>query len=126
MLAIVVAIGYGLWGWLTNQRWSTTGRRITMFATIAVDIQLLLGIVLYVSYMIDGRWSAYSASVKFAHPLMMILALGAIHMTNVRVKRADRGKFRVLAVGAIITLVLVVLGIAALGDASRIYTMSRV
>ena len=46
VVALLVAIGYGLWGWLGKKSWTATSRKITLFATIALDIQLLLGIAL--------------------------------------------------------------------------------
>lgn len=122
LLAIVVAIGYGLWGWLSNQPWNQTGRKIAMFATISLDIQLLLGLVLYV---LEKGWNM-PTGVRFEHPTFMILALVAVHVMSVRIKRGrgDQTRYRLLALGTLLALVLIVVGIVRLpGGAERLFTM---
>jgi hypothetical protein len=123
LLATVVAIGYGLWGWLSRQSWNQTGRKIAMFATIALDIQLLLGLVLYA--LVGSK--NLPAQSRFAHPLMMVLALVTIHVMSARVKRGsgDQARYRLLALGTLAALALIVAGIASLpGGAERIFSMS--
>ena len=125
VLALVVAIGYGVWGWLGKREWSAQSRRITLFATIMLDIQLLLGLVLYV---IGERWSAaFSSGVRFEHPVIMLLALGAVHVVNARVKRGGSAaaRYRLLAFGTLAVLVLIVVGVVRLpGGADRLLTMN--
>lgn len=124
LLAVVVAFGYGLWGWLGGKSWNPTGRKLAMFATIALDIQLLLGLTLYA---LEKAWaSGLPTGVRFEHPTMMILALVAIHAMSVRVKRGsgDQARYRWLALGTLAALVLVVVGISRLpGGAERLFTV---
>ena len=121
LLALLIALGYGLWGWLGNKSWSTLSKRIMLIATIVLDIQLILGLTLYVT---GAYWSSPLAGPQIAHPLMMILALVVIHVMNVRVKRAtpDMHQYRNLAVGTLATLALIVLGIVSLGSVERLFT----
>ena len=122
LLAVLVAIGYGLWGWLGKQSWNQTGRKIAMFATIALDIQLLLGLVLYV---LQKGWNM-PTGVRFEHPTFMILALVAVHVMSAKIKRSsgNQTRYRLLALGTLAALVLIVLGIVRLpGGADRLLTM---
>jgi hypothetical protein len=125
LLATLVAIGYGLWGWLGGRSWTAQGRKIALFATIALDIQLLLGLVLYV---VGERWSSiYPATVRFEHPVTMLLALAAVHITSARLKRGTNtgGRYRLLALGTTIALLLIVVAIVRLpGGATRLTSMT--
>lgn len=124
LLAALVAIGYGLWGWLGKRSWTTQGRKIALFATIALDIQLLLGLVLYV---VRESWRpGIPTGVRFEHPTVMLLALAAIHVTNARLKRGTNtgGRYRLLALGTAAAVLLIVVGILRLpGGADRLLTM---
>ncbi|KPL83676.1 hypothetical protein [Herpetosiphon geysericola] len=122
MLAIVVAVGYGLWGWLTKQSWNDTARKIMLFTTIAIDIQLLLGLALYV---VNKSWSQLNpATVRFEHPTVMVLALGLAHVVNTKVKRGEipAARYRLMALGTIAVLVLIVVGIMRL-PGNRLFGM---
>jgi hypothetical protein len=127
LLATLVAIGYGLWGWLSGRSWTAQGRKIALFATIALDIQLLLGLVLYV---VRESWkSGNPTGVRFEHPTMMLLALVAIHVTNARLKRGTNtgGRYRFLALGTAIAVLLIIVGIVRLpGGADRLLTMTSI
>lgn len=125
LLATLVAVGYGLWGWLGNHPWRANGRKLALFAMIALDIQVLLGLGLYAA---EGAWkSGMPTGIRFEHPTFMILALVAIHTMYARVKR-DSGvgsRYRLLALGTLAALVLIVIGVARLpGGAERLVTMN--
>ncbi len=114
MLAILVAVGYGLWGWLTKQPWNDTARKIMLFTTIAIDIQLLGGLALYVA---NKSWSQLNpAQIRFEHPTVMVLALGLAHVLNVKVKRGEipAARYRLMALGTLAVLALIVVGILRL------------
>lgn len=123
MLAVLVAIGYGLWGWLTKQPWNDLARKIMLYTTIAIDIQLLLGLVLYV---VRQSWDKLNpATVRFEHPTMMVLALGLAHVVSVKVKRGNvpATRYTWMALGTLAVLILIVVGILRLpGD--RLFGMS--
>lgn len=123
MLAVLVAIGYGLWGWLTKQPWNDLARKIMLYTTIAIDIQLLGGLALYVA---NKSWSQLNpAQIRFEHPTMMVLALGLAHVVSVKVKRGKvpATRYTWMALGTLAVLVLIVVGILRLpGD--RLFAMS--
>jgi hypothetical protein len=125
LLATLVAIGYGLWGWLGGRSWTAQGRKIALFATIALDIQLLGGLLLYV---VGERWSkSFAPSIRFEHPTIMLLALAAVHITGARLKRGTNtgGRYRLLALGTTIALVLIIVAIVRLpGGATRLTSMT--
>lgn len=55
-----------------------------LFYTIAIDIQVLIGLVIYVA----NSWWAGNVFYAYIHPIMMLLALGVAHMGRGREKRA--------------------------------------
>lgn len=59
--------------------------RAGKFYSIALDVQVLLGLIIWVG---RSRWVG-DAFFAFIHPLTMILALGMAHMGTGRERRAQ-------------------------------------
>ncbi|MEZ4707482.1 MAG: hypothetical protein R3A44_09765 [Caldilineaceae bacterium] len=113
-LLIIVIVKF-LIGWLNKANWSALDQRLGMATPIAIDIQVLLGIVLLAvnpKSMLVGR-SGGVVSV-WEHLVTMILALGAAHAFWSRVKKSgsDADKFRNGAIGFIVAGLLVAIGVA--------------
>jgi hypothetical protein len=109
LLAAVLAIGYHLYG-LLARRPVTRGVRITASAYAGLlGLQILLGLGL----MATGIY--YGALI--GHLVMMLLAIGAVHMTGAMARRAAEPKnfYEIRLTGLVVSLVLIVLGIAAIG-----------
>jgi len=108
-----------------------TGRRAFVAAdssarllfTISIDIQLVIGLLLYGVFspvtreaFADMGSAMGDRDIRFfvaEHFVLMLLAVAAVHITSVLVRRApmDDVKFKRLAIGAGLTLLLVLAGI---------------
>ena len=108
LLAAVVAIvvlGYGL---ATGRRLSST-RAVTASFTGLLDLQVLLGLALVIGGMLTAKATG--------HLVMMVLALVVAHAASVIAGRAtdERCELTVRLVGVVLSLVLIVGGIMAIG-----------
>ena len=74
--------------WLRGREWSQLERRIGTYAIIVVDIQLLLGLVLWGIGASLGIIGA-NAARTIEHPFTMLLAIIILHAGWVWTKRSD-------------------------------------
>lgn len=110
LLALVVAIVTSLLKWRRGAEWWAADRRWPLLATVALDIQVLLGIVIWVG---QARWAGnHPFFTTVLHPIIMLAALAVAHITMSR-SRSLRGpaRHRAVALGLLAVLVLVILGI---------------
>jgi hypothetical protein len=110
LLVLAIAIIKYLIGWLGNGKWASFDVTLNRFTPIVIDVQWLLGIIIWIM----GSWWANSdARVAWEHPFTMTLALAAGHVTAVYVRRAadDRRKFMIGALGYLLTGVLIAIGV---------------
>lgn len=96
---LLYAIVRGYRGWLGKKAWTAADKKAGLFTQILADMQLLLGLVMYIfrsprgleifrtqdmsTVMSDGRYFAIE------HPLMMILAIVLIHIGKKRSQKFD-------------------------------------
>ena len=85
-------------GWLGRRQWTTAEARATRAFVAAVDVQFLLGLLLFAVFSpltreafrdLGGAMS--DAPVRYfllEHPLVMLVAIAAAHIGAVQVKRA--------------------------------------
>jgi hypothetical protein len=94
---------------LSAKRQSAAARGLSAAFTGVLDLQVLLGIAL----VIGGVW--YGALM--GHLVMMILAVAAAHATGVLAKREPDARKATIArlAGVIAALVLILVGITAIG-----------
>lgn len=100
-----------LLGLVQKGKWGKLDRQLGLFTTIAVDIQVLLGLIIWV---MGSWWTAGGANPRsFEHPFLMLAALGVMHVGWGRAKKAstDAGKFRQALIWFGIAALLVTLGI---------------
>ncbi len=119
----VLTLARALTGWLRGRDWTRSDRRLQLLFVSAFDLQLLLGLTLYtvLSPLTPRSMEAFRASMSVSflrfftveHPVMMLLALTAAHVASALSRRAGspRTRHRVWAVGLLVTLLLVALGI---------------
>lgn len=110
-LALVVVIVRMLIGWLAKGKWGMWDQRLTLLTTISLDIQLLLGILLWIG---EARWAGDNVLASWEHPVTMFLAVAAAHITSTQIKKrdVDIDKFRTGAIGFLIAALIVALGVA--------------
>jgi hypothetical protein len=121
VLAIVATVRAFL-GWFGKRQWSEGDRKTGSYFTIAMDIQLLLGLLLYFVFSPITRQALTNfgaamgvADLRFfglEHALYMFLAVVFAHLGSVLARRAteSRAKFQRAAIFFGLSLVLLLLG----------------
>lgn len=111
IVALLVVIVRMLIGWLTKGSWGVWDQRLTLITTIAIDIQFLLGLLLWIS---EARWTSAVPLASWEHPVTMILAVAAAHITSTQIKKRDDdvSKFRTGAIGYLVAGAILALGVA--------------
>lgn len=118
----VLAVGNAFWGWFGGRTWTERDRRLGSFFAISLDIQLLLGLLLF---FLNGRFSQLinnfggvmaDSSLRFfglEHFLLMLLAVIFVHIGSSRATKAegDTNKFRTAAIWFSLGVVLILVGI---------------
>lgn len=109
-------------GWLGKREWTERDRKSSMWFTIALDLQFLLGLILtFISPLVQSAIGDLGTAMIVAefrvilieHIPIMILVLIVAHVTSTLAKRAntDLTKHRRAAIGFTIALLLVLAAI---------------
>jgi len=107
----------GLWavvrtwrGFLQGSTWTSSDDKATRFFVIALDVQLLVGLLLYFAFspLVRQAMGNMAAAMRDApvryfvveHVVIMLVAIVLAHIGSARVKRAstDAAKFRTAAI----------------------------
>lgn len=119
VLAAIVLIKY-LAGWFGKQKYAGLDKRLTTFFVISLDIQLLLGLLLYF-FLSPATQDAFQSGANtmsdpakrfyaLEHPFTMLMAIVVAHIGSIMVRRAqsDDAKFKrgVLLFGLCLVLML--------------------
>lgn len=93
---------------LKTETWSGGAIKPFVWSSIIFDIQVTLGLIVYV---VGTNWDE-NAFRAYIHPLIMISALGVWHAVISRAKKNDApSSYRLLLIGAVVSLALVLIGI---------------
>ena len=122
VLAALVAIGIAIHGLVTRRPWTRPARLSGVAYVIIMDVQLLIGLVLYaVSPLVRAGLADVGAGMGDSliryflveHLLLMVLAVAAAHVGAVTVRRAatDRAKYSRAATWFSVSFLLVLIGI---------------
>ena len=110
-------------GWFGDRNWTSSDDRLAMLFTTFLDLNVLLGIFLYLilSPITRGAFqnmgdAMKNSNVRFftvEHMLLMIVAVVLAHIGRSRAKKAadDKGKFKQAAIFYTIAMVLILLAI---------------
>ena len=121
ILAIFATVGAFL-GWFGKRQWSERDRKIGLFFGMAMDIQLLLGLILYFVYspitraaLADFGATMDVKDLRFfgmEHVFYMVLAVVFAHLGSVFSRRApdSKAKFQRAAIFFGLSLLLILLG----------------
>lgn len=106
LLVIVVALVRGLIGWLRGGPWTAGDRTLALLTTTAIDIQVVIGLLLYG---VGQHWKDTSPFTAYIHPLVMIIALVVVHIASARARRLDSpiARHRTFTIGLIVALILI-------------------
>jgi hypothetical protein len=95
---LAFAVIFGILGWLKKHDWNKRDNIAGLLLTIFMDIQFLVGIVLYafVSPITKAAFNDFGAAMKNAdlrfyaveHILLMVIALVLVHIGRVKTKKA--------------------------------------
>ncbi|HKJ79978.1 MAG TPA: hypothetical protein VKA10_10600 [Prolixibacteraceae bacterium] len=123
LLVALLAIGLAFSGWLGKRDWKKIDNISGLLLTMFVDIQLLVGIILYafVSPITRSAFADFGAAMKnemlrfyaVEHFTMMIIALIVIHIGRSKSKKAVlvNKKHRLAAIFYTIGLIIILAGI---------------
>ena len=105
LLVVLVALVRGLVGWLRGGAWTDLDRRLTLAAVTAIDIQVLLGVIVWIA---GRRWNG-TLFLGLIHPLVMLVAVAIAHVGSARLRRESEpaARHRWLALSLLAVLVLV-------------------
>ncbi len=122
LIVLILAFVNALLGWIQKRSWSSTDRKLGTFAGIGIDIQLLLGLLLYFVYspITTSSFANFGAAMGSSdrrfflveHSSLMLLALIFVHLGSVLSRKAtsDQKKHRQAAIWFGLTLLVVLLG----------------
>ncbi|WP_340111284.1 hypothetical protein [Maribellus mangrovi] len=123
LIVLVVAIVLSVYGWTKRAEWTKSGKTTSLILMILMDIQFLIGLVLYVflSPMTKAAFNDFGAAMKNAtlrfyvveHILMMVIALALVHIGRSRTKKDIVGwkKHRAAVIFYTISLLVILMAI---------------
>jgi uncharacterized membrane protein YozB (DUF420 family) len=123
VILAVLALARAYLGWFGQRPWTERDRRIGVFFTSALDVQLLLGLILYfaLSPITRAAFQNFGAAMGndvarfFAveHILYMVLAIVLAHIGSASARRAanDVDKHRRMAIWFTLAVLALLLGI---------------
>jgi len=108
ILLVITAIKV-LVGWLGKQNWSNLDMSLVRFTHLAVAIQVLLGIILYISALFGDRADLASGRFIGEHIIPALLTYGAVLFAMIRSRRLtdSNQKFQAASIGLVAAIILV-------------------
>ncbi len=97
LIAGVLAVVWAVRGWRGGQAWTALDNRLGLVFTSVLDVQVLVGVILYVvSPLIQRVFQDFGAAMgnsglrffAMEHTLMMIVAVVIAHVGRARIRRA--------------------------------------
>ena len=123
LLSLVITLVKYILGWMGNQPWKKIDNVLGIVFTSLMDIQLLIGLVLYffLSPITKLALSDFGGAMKddglrfyaVEHFSMMLIAVVLVHIGRAKSKKAksDIGKFRIASIFFLLALVLILAAI---------------
>jgi hypothetical protein len=120
----LLTAGRTIWGWLVKSKWSEIERKMGVFFTVTVDIQLLFGLLLYFVFshwgfqaLLENGFEYVMAQSEYRfysieHAAIMLLGIVFAHMGNSLSKKADesRKKYKRAAILYTVAVMLIIAG----------------
>lgn len=123
LITLILAVFFAFTGWIKKREWKKNDNLTGLILTIFMDIQFLVGIILYafVSPVTKIAFNDFGAAMKnpelrfyaVEHILMMIIALVLVHIGRAKSKKATAPwkKHRAAAIFYGISLLLILAAI---------------
>jgi vacuolar-type H+-ATPase subunit I/STV1 len=113
LLVGLAAIVLSVMSMAGNRPWDALTDRLALFFTIAMDVQLLIGVVVWI---VEQRWAG-DLFLGYIHPLAMIAAVGLAHVGRQRADRAsdsrDKGRLATIFFVASFVVILITIPLCA-------------
>ena len=118
----IIALVRAYWGWFGKREWSLTDRKVGMYFSISMDVQLLLGLILYFGLSPITRAAIQNIGAAMAeaglrffaleHLLVMLLAVIVVHIGTALSRKADdsMAKHRRAAIWFTLAVLLILVG----------------
>jgi hypothetical protein len=109
LLTAVLAIGVAMMSATGTRRWGVIGDRSSLFFTIAMDVQFLIGLLVWV---LGQRWQG-DVGLGWLHPLAMLVAVALAHVGRARADRdrdatsTDKGRQAAIFFTASLLVILI-------------------
>ena len=122
LISILAALIFALIGWFGKKPWTRKDNLASLLLTIFIDIQLILGLVLYfISPFTKSAMADFGAAMKNSvlrfyaveHVLMMLIALILVHVGRSKLKKATTSlhKHKTAAIWFGLAFILILIGI---------------
>lgn len=122
LVLAILAVAMAFKGWLGKQQWQEGDRRWGVMFTGALDLQVLVGLVLYFALspvtraaMANMKAAMKDSALRFfvvEHTFLMVVAVILAHVGSVMVKKAsNEAKFRTAAIWYTLATVAILAGI---------------
>lgn len=110
LIALLVTIVKYLIGYFGGGKWSSFDALLNRITPILIDIQWLLGLVVWI---VGSWWQNTNATLAWEHPVFGTLAVVIVHIFAARTKRAatSRSKYGTALLGYLIAGLLIAFGI---------------
>jgi uncharacterized membrane protein len=115
LIMAIIAVVTGFIGWLGRRPWTERDRRIGSLTAMSMDVQFLLGLLLYIfgAYGIKvlGQLRSSSQNLFFGveHVVLMVLALAFAHLGNILPRRVEDPTAKFIRAAILFSLMLVVI-----------------
>ncbi|MDQ5822712.1 MAG: hypothetical protein M3441_00680 [Chloroflexota bacterium] len=115
LLTAVLAIVVAFMSATGARRWGVLGDRSSLYFTIAMDVQFLVGVLVWV---LGRRWEG-DAALGWFHPLAMLVAVALAHIGRARADRdrnatsTEKGRQAALFFTASLVVVLIAIPLAS-------------
>lgn len=114
LLTAIAAVVLAVLSATGSRPWDEVSDRLSLAFTIAMGIQFLIGIALWVA---EERWSINDTFLTWAHPVLMTAAVALAHVGRARAEKAvgdkARGTTAALFFGASLLIVLLAIPLNA-------------
>ncbi len=116
ILVLAILIVRYVYGYFRGSDWTEWDNRLSRFTPVVFDIQVLLGLILWITMQ---QWKGFNPVAAWEHPLTMILAAAASHYGRSRVagQTESHDKFRWGLVMNIVAALLLTIGILRITSA---------
>src|SRR3954452_10060503 len=114
LVTAIGALALAAMAFLGSRQWDPLTDRLSLFFTIAMDVQVVVGLLVWITAAADVRNDTF---LNVVHPIVMIVAVGLAHVGRVRSDRAagsrDKGRMATLFFGGSLLLILLAIPLAS-------------